>query len=332
MNTTMPIQITNEQWHELLEINSNQRLISSSMWADSTIGSINQFSFHLSDYCNFAIFNALEMSSKIKINFCVFWESVGSNSETDSDKKRIAHFISELPSESLLHELKTIDQLAMWVDKKNFAIRLAKCWDAGHSTPDNPLIIDMEKGLINQWKSDHIWLQASYYEQISKLLQQRGRKIIKFLKKEWDCPFKSERELLQELLQEAFDNEYSLLIKKRHIHKSSDVRKLATLCRKKMREGELAAEVEQTLTDLCKQLGGELVWHHRLAQICHYLAKEDTWIGLWLKIIKAHQDVEAAMLQASACDPKLREHGHGRSFACIDGKIYSNLRKLPKHM
>lgn len=328
MNTNTSIPTTEEQWRQTLGIGDKKRLISSSMWATRTTLPDKVIEIHLHDPCKFAIAKSLEMGSRTKIDFCVFWEPIGSNSKSDSDKKRIAYFISELPSGSFLHELKDIDQLKIWVYKKTFAIQLAQCWLAGHTTPDNPLIKDLEEGLIDQWESDHIWLQVSYYEQIWKLVQQRGRKIIKSLEQSFKFQSKSERELLQELLREAFDNEYSLLLTDRHIEKNSNIKELGTLARK----DTLTTAEHERLTALRRQLGGQTVLLDQLVQVCRCLGKKDPWIRSWLKIMKAYDDAEGAMLQASACDPKLREHGHGRSFACIDGRIYPNLRKLPKSM
>jgi hypothetical protein len=173
MAKNISIPTTDDQWRELLGIKAG-RLISSSMWSERSITSGRELGIYLEGDCQFAVVNSLEMNSRIKINFCVFWEPVGSNCKSSFDKQRIAHFISELPSEGFLCELKSTDQLAMWVYKKRFAIQLAKCWLAGQTAPDNPLTKDLEEGLIDQWQSDYIWLQTSYYEQLWKLLQQRS--------------------------------------------------------------------------------------------------------------------------------------------------------------
>jgi polyhydroxyalkanoate synthesis regulator phasin len=324
MAKNISIPTTDDQWRELLGIKAG-RLISSSMWSERSITSGRELGIYLEGDCQFAVVNSLEMNSRIKINFCVFWEPVGSNCKSSFDKQRIAHFISELPSEGFLCELKSTDQLAMWVYKKRFAIQLAKCWVAGQTAPDNPLTKDLEEGLIDQWESDYIWLQTSYYEQLWKLIQQRGRKIIKYLKKKGNYPFNLEREFMEELLKESFDNEYSLLLQDRYIQKNSDIKKLGTLARK----GILTTAELERVTALRRQLGGETVLLDQLVEVCCCLGKKDPWIRSHLKIMKAYDDAQGAMLQASACDPKLREHGHGQSFACIDGKIYPNLRKLP---
>jgi len=325
INTDTFIPTSETDWRQLLGIDANNILVSSSMWATESIASGKDIAIYPEGDCRFALINSLEMNSKIKINFCVFWEPIGSNSQSSSDKERIAYFISKLPSEYFLHEIEHTDQLAYWVYKKRFAIRLAKCWVSGHTAPDNPLIKDLEQGLIDQWQSDYIWLQTSHYEQLWKLLQQRGRKIIKSLKKKWNYPFNLEREFMQELLKESFDNEYSPLLQDRYIQKNSDIKKLGTLARK----GILTTAELERVTALRRQLGGETVLLDQLVEVCCCLGKKDPWIRSHLKIMKAYDDAEGAMLQASACDPKLREHGHGQSFACIDGKIYPNLRKLP---
>jgi hypothetical protein len=395
MTENISIPTTDNQWRELLGIRA-ERLISSSMWSDKSITSGREIGIYPKGDCQFAVVNSLEMNSRIKINFCVFWEPVGSNCKSSSDKQRIAHFVSELPSEGFLHELKSTDQLAIWVYKKTFAIQFAKCWVAGDTTPDNPLIKDLEEGVIDQWESDYIWEEVGYYEQIWKLLRQRDRKIIKRLKQDFKCPFKSKRELLQEILREDFDNKYSPLLKQRCIWKNSDAREVATLSRKLIRgeyftkkevkileklqqqsgnttrelvtlirkliqgedftpeELEILKDLQQQLGEdsiwldqlvqqgcvfvreklerldaLQQQSGGASTWLERLAQVCVSLGKKDPFIRSWLKIINAHEDALARMVQEATCDPELREQGYGRSLACIDGKIYDNLRKLP---
>ena len=130
---------------------------------------------------------------------------------------------------------------------------------------------------------------------------------------------------MQELLKESFDNEYSLLLKERHIEKNSEIKELGTLARK----DTLTTAKHERVRALRRQLGGGTVLLDQLVEVCRCLGKKDPWIRSHLKIMKAYDNAEGAMLQASACDPKLREHGHGRSFACIDGEIYPNLRKLP---
>jgi hypothetical protein len=331
-------------WIQKLKIVSNARLVCSSMWSDRSIVKDEEIGLHCRGDCALAVTNILKLGSRIKIAFCVYWLPIGTSAKSASVKSQIAHFISELPSEKFLHELKDIQQLIAWIDQKNLAIRYAKCWEAGIINPNNsivkvleegrikitdvnnPITKDLEDESINEWEYRDILLNVALYEHLWSLLLQKGDTIIALLKERWECSFNTNRELFQELLKSDFDVQYALILKTRHDIKAGDVEDLGSLRHKQIREG-LSVEEQKRFINLARTLGGHRIWYERLQQVYEFLAEDDEYTRLWLEVKNAYSYASCGMLQDFVLDSSLRQYGYGRSQTWVYGKQYVNEKK-----
>jgi len=113
----------------------------------------------------------------------IAWKPVpGAIAPTDPDKKRLANFFSELPSQKFLDKVRDVDQLEEWLNIKTDCLRIARCLLAGSDFPDNPLRIHLEEGEIDKFKYDYLSLIIEYYTNLWWLLNTKHQKISKRLK------------------------------------------------------------------------------------------------------------------------------------------------------
>lgn len=214
----------------------------------------------------------LETKERTKLDFDVYWKPIGDDSERASEKEYIIRYVSELPSECLLQDIKTLDQLRKWVSTKNSAIRLAKCWHA-FGSPEDPLAEDFENGWIDWWEHDYTWLLASLYENLRQLINHKGSDIKAFfseleefkksalsyasqevetqasksftskiprelrLLSQGKYSFDSNQDLLQEIVRRNLDAEFVNCLKPHHVDNAKEIKTMANLTRKESRNG-----------------------------------------------------------------------------------------------
>ncbi len=227
---------------------------------------IAQPSRYITPECLVELDIALKTKERIKLDFCVYWKSIGNDSEVSSEKERIYHYISKLPSEDFLQDIRTLEQLREWVNLKNFSLQLTKCWQVFGSSED-PLYRDFERGWIDWWLHDHIWLEVALYENLWQLICHKGedikaifnqmrfhqslsspdeqtaalrkskiscsklpKKLRRYLLQE-QYSFSSTCELLQEIVKQMIDEQFSNYLKPHYIENAKDFKKIATLTR-----------------------------------------------------------------------------------------------------
>lgn len=244
-----------------------------------------------------------------KVYFQVFWDKVGTDSPTATDRERIARFISTLPDFfCVLEEKITIDTLEAWILAKDAAVRIARCFLAGRSQPDNPLLRDLEDGLIDQWLHDYKWLESDLYENLWKLISLRERLIKTALAKIWGYPFTSSRDLMQQIIQEDLEGEFCQIFKPRYSYKSGEIQKIAKLKRKFHRD-ELSDAEQKQMWQLIDRHAPYPMWYDRVISVCQSLAvRGDVFIQTRLRIHGEILDGICKMQIRAECTPSLRHH------------------------
>jgi hypothetical protein len=96
------------------------------MWTQNShikaAGSIVPPCNYVTPKCHVRIDVLLETKERTKLDFGVCWKPIGDDSEKASEKEHIIHYVSKLPSECLLQDINTLDQLRKWVSAKNSAM------------------------------------------------------------------------------------------------------------------------------------------------------------------------------------------------------------------
>jgi len=269
----------------------NLRLLKGAMWVQRSLikadSPIVPPCHYATPECYVVIDVSLEMKERIRLDFCVYWEPIGDDSEGASDKERIIRYISELPSEDFLQDINTLDQLRQWVSTKNSAIRLAKCWNA-YGTPEDPIAADLNNDWIDWWEHDYTWYLVGLYENLWQLINHKGsdikavflerdkmkkslrdcvsqggenqdsQRLISKLPKELrmlsqgDYLFDSSRDLLQEIARRNLEVEFVNCLKPHHIDNAKEIKEMANLTRKESRDGLDANEWKKHLNLIAK--------------------------------------------------------------------------------
>ncbi len=250
------------------------------------------------------------LRGKYKITGYIIWEPLGSDAPEASDKLRLIRFLTKLPDEAFLQEMKTLDQLFQWVGFKNECIDIARCWLAGHGFPDNPLArYLMEGDVCGKHYHDRTWLTADMYDNLWKLLNQRQKKLKSaFVKQDWGYPFESPRAFLEEIMGCGVDSEFCVYLKHQHSSNTRENRKLATLGRKNIKNTASSKEIKE-LDALVSKHGQSNIWLHRLVTISEILAEHDSFIKTRLAVHKAFLDGIIALQQEATCNPQLKNLG-----------------------
>lgn len=195
---------------------------------------------------------------------------------------QIAYFISELPSAHLLDEIRSLDQLSHWMHTKALALRIAKCWYWGHQQLVNPLVGELEEGLIDRWAYDFIWWESIWRENLRMLIYQRGREIRTLLRDQGEYPFHSELELFQEILRAESDGEFLKCTKPCYVERAGDIKKLVDLKSKELRT-VLPPNERKKLKSLEDYYAPPRVWLNYVLKAAQKLAEQDTLIQPLLK-------------------------------------------------
>lgn len=244
-----------------------------------------------------------------KVYIRVFWDTVGNDSPTATDRERIARFISTLPDFfRVLEEKITIDTLQAWIVAKDAAVQIARCFLAGRSQPDNPLLRDLEDGLIDQYLHDYWWLESDLYENLWKLVSLRERKIKAVLAKIWGYPFTSSRDLMQQIIQEDLEGEFCQIFKPRYSYKSSEIQKIAKL-KRKLHRNELSDTEQKQMWHLIDRHAPYPMWCDRVVSVCKSsVVRGDTFIQTRMRIHGEIIDGLCKMQIRAECTPSLRHH------------------------
>ncbi len=267
------------------------------------------------NHCIAGLVIVQEFGKIAKAELIAEWEVINSNAATDQEK--IAHFISSLPT--LSEEKCHPDQVCEWVRRKDWAVKLAKCYQAGKGQPDNPLLRELEDGLIDQWKHDYIWLECDLYENLWKLIKLRGRQIKSAIKRAFgDFPFACGRELMEEIIRADIDDEFRQCLKKKYEWKPTHLKEIAKL-KRKMHRDEISDPELERLYALIDQHAPYPIWYDRLLSVCEVLAERDPFISTRLNINSDIIDGLCRLKLKAECDPLLKHHRRPAE-TWIDGK------------
>jgi hypothetical protein len=261
-------------------------------------------------YIVMALNQNLVLRDRCKFEGIVGWEPVGDDSPEASDKMQIAWFISnELPNREFVKDFKTLDQLYEWMEWKNNCIWIAKCFVAGHGSPDNPLLRPLEEGEIDQYYHDFCWLTVDLYENLWKLINLKTRRIkAAFNKQGWVWPFESPRQLLEEIIATDINGEFSNILKPRYERNVKELKRLAKLAHRSYK-GFLAPKDRTELARLKEKHSQPNVWLKRLLDVSRLLGETDEFIRVRVAI---HDEILRGVCKLeldAACQPEWRRHG-----------------------
>lgn len=316
------------------------RTVSGTLWAQrlpfvTQEGQIELFREYSDGDCHAQIAITEQLGCRFKLSFLITWKTVGYDFPGASDRTRTARLISELPSESFLQELQDFDQLRHWMALKDFAIQLAKCWEAGRGQPDNPLAWALEENLVTEWWHDYVWLSVDLYENLWRLIHLKARAIKAAFKKRWEHPFTSVPELLQEIVRSDIDSEFLNCLKPLFIEKANEISEITNIKRRQRRYFPLPIHANwqrltlwvrmvqlvewELLRKLVRQYSTPAIWYERLMEVTQALAERDTFVATRLKIHYELQDSLHKMQQRASCDPNLKRLGFQTSKTWEDG-------------
>ena len=248
------------------------------------------------------------LKDRCKVKGLVGWQPIGDDSPKASDKMQIAWFISnKLPNQEFVEDFKTLDQLYAWMEWKNSFIWVAKCFLAGHSSPDNPLLRPLEEGEIDQYYHDFCWLTVDLYENLWKLISLKTRRIRAIFNKQgWALD--SPRQLLEEIIASGINGEFSNFLKPRYERNAKELTKIAKLARRTY-IGFLPQKDREELVRLKEKHSQPNVWLKRLIDVSRLLGEKDEFISVRVAI---HDEIMKGIcnLQINAsCKPEWRQHG-----------------------
>jgi len=275
--------------------------------------------------CNLVVGLKQWLRDRCKLDGYISWEPVGEDSPEASDRERIANFISELPDESFVEESSHIHQLYAWMGWKNNCISIAKCFLVGRGSPENPLLRALEEGQIDQYYHDQCWLSVHLYENLWKLLSLKEKRIrAAFRKQEWD--FISPRIVLEQILANEINGEFSVVLKPRHEENAKELKKLAKLQNQSHKGFGLKEADEEERKRLVEKYSSQPknIWLDRVLAIAATLAEKDA-------LIRTHLEIHHAVIRGitkleldAACKPHLKQHGQVSS-TWRNGQKFSGL-------
>lgn len=244
-----------------------------------------------------------------EISFQVHWNKVGSDSQDASDRERIARFISNLPSQgSRKGGLRSLAHIQEWVIWKDHAIDIARYFLVGRGQSDDLPLKELKDGLIDKFSYDYLWTEVDVYENLWELLHQSGETIGVVCRRNWDYPFKSNLELMQEIIREDLEGEFSLRLGRRYMYVSSQIGKIAKLKRKDCKGG-LSNIEQKTLYRLIDQHSAFPTWLNRVLLVSEALAaKGDSTIQKHLATRSKNIDALSKLQIKRDCDPSLKTH------------------------
>ena len=232
------------------------------------------------------------LGNRVKFHGWIVWEPVGDGSHSASEKMRLARFISDLPSSSLIQELNTLDQLIHWAMVKDYCILLAKLFVAGHgSIPDNPLqqAIDSE---INLRYYNTMLLSSNLYQNLWDLIVFKQRLLrAEFIRQGWEFPFKPYRLFMEEIIRSDIDGEFSNVLKSCYVDKAQDYRWIAELGKKNL-NGTLSSKEREMLSNLTAKHTQPNEWLTRLITVAELLSYD--------RVIKTKLDIHNTIMNSIA--------------------------------
>jgi hypothetical protein len=252
--------------------------------------------------------------------------SVGSCESTPTDREQIAYFMSaELPCSDYLTYAEDVDQMIEWVKAKDYWVRLAICFE---EEVDNPLLGQLEEGLISQVGHDLIHLDAKYWDSLWKLIQHRWEPIQEAWSEVLGQTFNQSRELLQEILIENADNNYLKCFKPHYQRNVREIKEMTTLRRKSLR-GEILSKAQTTrLENLLGKHFSDCPKLESTIAICEIGAERDPFIATYLKIIETIESGVLKIQQGAMCKA-------GVSCTWVDGRKHPGIlsvRQLEKKL
>ncbi len=169
------------------------------------------------------------------------------------------------------------------VDMRDYAIRLGKCFFE-EQTKYDPLLKDLENGLINEYDYDCIWLESESIKVFFYLLGNYYQEIKEILLKNCDeYPFESMIDLFCKTIKERFNQLFSLYLKEKHVVNQNKLRQIA-LASMKDYQGKLTEEELKELERLSKKHTVSSPWETRVIEAVETLYKQGlVEIGSYIK-------------------------------------------------
>ena len=236
------------------------------------------------------------------------YQTVGSNKPTDSEKQKAAHFISNLPSNDLTEGKSSLNLDIRWMNLKDDAIRIAKCFLWGR---DRDFLADeLQKGIIDKYKYDYIWLLSDRYEILWKLLYDHQDAFEYFLPQYPNYYFTSLREVFEEIVRSSCDGQLNLSLKKRYVYKPHEIKIIFVLKQKIATGNKLTKKENKKLERLGKNHFPENKWETLVVSLA-----TDLYALQPLKSIREFFEKKSSIEKAlhrleieKYCNPKYKEH------------------------
>lgn len=193
---------------------------------------------------------------------------------------------------------------------KNNCISTAKCFLAGRSSPENPLLRSLEEGQVDQYYHDQCWLSVELYENLWKLLNVKEKRIKAAFKKQgWD--FNSPRIALEQILANEINGEFSVILKPYHEQNAKELRRIAKLQNHAHKGFGLRKADEEERKRLVEKYSSEPqnIYLDRVLASAATLAEKDALIRTHLEIHHAVMRGITKLHLDAACKPHLKQHG-----------------------
>lgn len=272
--------------------------------------------FHHSDpdgslkgrYCEVKYYWIASGQAEGNVNFAPFWEDAGSDGETAADEERIASAISNMPHADLFISFTSFDQVREWIGKKDYCVKIARCFLAAEGQPDDPLLAELAAGRIDQFSYDYAWAATNLYRSIWHILKEREEAIKYLLKKGvGNYPFASNRELLIEIIREDLEGEFIGCLKRRYTYKASHIAEIAKL-KLKEHQTELTESEWKKLYGLTDQYIPYAKWFNYSLLAANKLAETDHFTNTILEAYSASLAKLVKLQIYRDFKPELKKH------------------------
>ena len=258
--------------------------------------------------------------------FRMEYTTVGSNSNTATDREKIAYYIASTPDVCQLYKYKipiTEDILYQLTGCKNYAVMIAKCFF--FDKVNKPLAWDLEEGLIDEFERDLCLLNGEFYENLWKIISNKWKKIKPLMAKTFDdFSFNSELQLMKRIIDEHLTEPFINFTTAKYKEYSPHRHKLMHKLSLKSIETELTDKEQKTLKKITKERAnskGEInKWTGRFLGACMILAEKDTYIAAHLSIYTELVKAIYAYNLKRHCNPSLSSH-RATSHSWVNGRI-----------
>jgi hypothetical protein len=184
--------------------------------------------------CSITLTAHVKLPTRRKWHVDCRWKIVDGVTDNSSDELEIAKLLCQLPSNDLTDSVMDngeIDLLRRWVKNRDGQIAMAMAFLDSQERLIDPLRVELEYGLMDQWFYDYKLLQTDYFFNLWQIIKFRFSQIIKALNTH---NFSTPLDLFSAILTEGSDSLLRRLMSKYYEHSPHKIDKFNQL-RKKTR-------------------------------------------------------------------------------------------------